>query len=143
MNRDCIGRKLLSALAFVAIGTFAWAGDPSPETKPSEKKAGPTFTISKETTYITAPLRKDGFPDYIAAINQLQSKGVTPENNVAVLLWKAAGPDKIDKRIREKFFLMLGISPLPEKGDYFVASSDFIERQRADKKTHARRVENI
>jgi hypothetical protein len=134
MNRDCIGRKLLPALAFVAVGTFVWAGDPSPGKKPPEKKAGPAFTLSKETTYITEPLRKDGYPDYIAALNQLQSKGVTPENNAAVMFWKAAGPNAISEKTRKRHFELLGIPPLLEKGDYFVTSSDFCERQKADKK---------
>ena len=49
------------------------------------------LVISKETTYITEPLRSDGTPDYVAALNQRLSKGVTPENNAAVLFWKAAG----------------------------------------------------
>ena len=46
--------------------------------------ADPTFpflSISKETTIITEPLRSDGTPDYVAAINARYSKGVTPENN--------------------------------------------------------------
>lgn len=111
------------------MGRRSVAGD-----KAVREEAGPTFTISKETTYITAPLRKDGFPDYIAALNQRFSKGVTPERNSAVLFWKAVGPKAIPEKTREKYFQMLGIPPLPEKGDYFVASSDFVERQRADKK---------
>ena len=47
-------------------------------------------------------------------------QGVTPENNAAVLFWKAMGPAVISKGYRERYFQMLGIPPLPEKGDYFV-----------------------
>ena len=36
---------------------------------PSQKRRVP-FTISKETTYITEPLREDGYVDYVAALNQ-------------------------------------------------------------------------
>ena len=85
---------------------------------------GPPVTISKETTFITEPLRPDGFPDYVGALNQHFSEGVTPENNSSVLFWKAVGPKMIDKKFRKKFFRMLGIPPLPEKGDYFVASDE-------------------
>jgi hypothetical protein len=92
---------------------------------------GAHVTISKETTYITEPLRKDGWPDYVAALNQQASKGVTPENNAAVLFWKAMGPAAIGSNCREKYFQMLGIPPLPEKGDYFVASDAHIDAQIA------------
>ena len=53
-------------------------------------------TISKETTYITEPLRPDGYPDYLAALNQLASKGVTPEDNAVVILVQAFGPKLVD-----------------------------------------------
>lgn len=88
-------------------------------------------TISKETTYITEPLRADGYPDYVAALNQHCSEGVTPENNSAVLFWRAIGPSEIAEQDREKYFQMLGIPPLPEKGDYFITSDTWVERQQA------------
>ncbi len=78
------------------------------------------ITISKETTYITAPLRKDGYVDYVAALNQRFRLGVTPENNAAVPFLKAMGPGKIDAKDRDEYCRMLGIPPLPEKGDYYV-----------------------
>src|SRR5262245_33592389 len=49
------------------------------------------FTISKETTYVTGPLDKDGYIDYAAALNERLGQGVTPENNANVLLWRAMG----------------------------------------------------
>jgi hypothetical protein len=87
-------------------------------------------TISRETTYITEPLRADGYPDYVAALNQRMSTGVTPENNAAALFWKAMGPAKIDSKDREKYFKMLGIPPLPEQGDYFVTLDEYSHRQK-------------
>jgi hypothetical protein len=82
--------------------------------------SGPLITISKETTYITEPLRPDGTVDYVAALNQHYGEGVTPENNAAVLFWQAAGPKAIPPELREAFFKKLGIAPLPEAGDYYV-----------------------
>ena len=120
-----------------------WAGDPpmaakSTATK-SDASAAPKarvlVTISKETTYITDPLRKDGYPDYVAALNQICSKGVTPENNAAVLFWQAVGPSSIDKKDREAYFKMLGIPPLPEKGDYLIDLDDYVKRQKAPAKS--------
>ena len=93
--------------------------------------------ISKETTYITEPLRSDGTPDYVAALNQRLSMGVTPENNAAVLFWKAAGPGPIRENRRVKYFQMLGVSQPAEKGDYFITSETWIERQKSKKRAGA------
>jgi len=98
-----------------------------PAERPS-KPGGTAITISKETTYIAGPLRKDGYVDYVAALNEHFGRGVTPENNAAVLLWRAAGPAEIPKPDRERFFKMLGIPPLPEQGDYFVPFDGYVKR---------------
>lgn len=90
-------------------------------------------TVSEETTYITEPLREDGSVDYVAALNRHFSQGVTPENNAAVLFWKAMGPEEILPGYRDKYFRMLGIPSLPEKGDYFVDLDVYIaQRQTAE-----------
>lgn len=86
------------------------------------------ITISKEATYITEPLRPDGYPDYLAALNQEASKGVTPENNAVVLLMQAFGPGVIEPRCRDRFFKLLGIDALLEEGEYFVNFVDFIQK---------------
>jgi hypothetical protein len=88
----------------------------------------PKYTISKETTYITEPLRKDGAVDYVAVLDQRFRQGVTPENNAAVVFWKAVGPQEIIPEYRDKYFQMLGIPLLPEKGDYFVDLDDYANR---------------
>ena len=102
----------------------------------------PLVAISKETTYITEPLRPDGYPDYLAALNQLANKDVTPENNAAVVLMQAFGPGLVNggssddflsseprpREYREQFYKMLGIAPLPDKGDYFVDYDDYIKK---------------
>src|SRR5881394_1999842 len=45
--------------------------------------AGARFEISKETTFVTEPVRADGTIDYVEAINAQLSKGATKENNSA------------------------------------------------------------
>ena len=97
---------------------------PKPEQQPPVKRRV-LVTISKETTYILGPLRPDGYPDYVAALNVYASKGVTPENNAAVLLWQAFGPKPIDEKARDRFFKKLGIPPLPETGDYFIPFHEY------------------
>jgi hypothetical protein len=94
-------------------------------------------TISKETTYITGPLRKDGYVNYVAALNERCKKGVTPENNAAVLVWQAMGPGKIKAEIRPRYFQMLEMQPPPEKGEYFIAFYQYLQRLREDKDPRA------
>ncbi|MCG2685504.1 MAG: type II secretion system protein GspG [Planctomycetales bacterium] len=106
-------------------------------------KFGPPVTISKETTYITEPLHPDGFPDYVGALNQRFSEGVTPENNSSVLFWKAVGPGEIDKEKREQYFRMLGIPPLPEKGDYFVTFDEHVKAHIDHQMDQAQPADNL
>ena len=113
--------------AAVMVGHDHIRAEPPPAAKNSgkclaqpRKKSRPAITISKETTCITAPLRNDGYVDYVGALNQRDSQGVTPEHNAAELFWKATGPGKIAANSRQKYFQLLGIPPLPEKGLYLV-----------------------
>src|SRR2546423_1468368 len=70
-----------------------------------------TFTISPETTYITEPLDAQGYPDYVTALNQRLSQGVTPENNANVLIWKALGPHPEGGTMPPEYFQWLGYEP--------------------------------
>ncbi len=103
------------------------------QSKPQQSWHWPKVVISKETTCFTEPLRSDGGVDYVAALNRKYSQGVTPENNAAVALWQAAGPKELKKQFRKRYFKMLGIAELPEKGDYFASYDDFPEYQEAKK----------
>src|SRR5690606_24755987 len=80
-------------------------------------------------------LRPDGYPDYIAAIDARSREGVTPENNAAVLLVESFGPAEVPERIRSEFFEALGVSVLPEHGEYFVSQekikSRWIDQQKS------------
>jgi hypothetical protein len=76
------------------------------------------FTISEETTVITAPLNADGTPDYIGALNAKFSQGVTPENN-GFVLWSELAPtnesygDSFPPKLREKILQLAGAKQLP------------------------------
>jgi hypothetical protein len=77
--------------------------------------------LGKETTYVTGPLDKHGYIDYEAALNERLGKGITPEKNANVLLWKALGPaPEGGKGMPPEFFKRLGIDEPPEGGDYFI-----------------------
>jgi len=85
-------------------------------------------TISKETTRIVKPLKEDGYPDYIAALNEQLGRGVTPENNIAVTVWEAVGPEDLSPGIKSSYFKHLGMDPLPTDGDYYRSFYQRIEK---------------
>jgi lysophospholipase L1-like esterase len=86
-----------------------------------------TFTIGKDTTVVMGPLDKDGRVDYVTALNDRLQKGVTPDNNAVVLIWKAFGPHPEGATMPPEFFQRLGIPAPPEKGDYFVDLFDYLK----------------
>ena len=77
-------------------------------------------TISPETTRITSPLKEDGYPDYVAALNSQFKKNTTPQNNMAVGIWEITGPVHLSPDFKPHFFLALGMDDLPIEGDYMV-----------------------
>jgi hypothetical protein len=94
----------------------------------SKPKPFVRVTISKETTYITEPLRDDGYPDYLRYLNEKMSAGVTPQNNAIIPLAKALGFSELKGETRTEYFKLLGIEPLPEKGNYFEPWSAYAAR---------------
>jgi hypothetical protein len=84
-----------------------------------EGKPRPKFTLGKDTTYVTGPLDAGGRIDYVYALNERLSRGVTPASNANVLLWKAIGPRPEGAAMPPDFFQWLGYEP-PEGGHYYV-----------------------
>ncbi len=115
---------LLTALLLLALGAVLGVAE-EPADKSAKSAPQIKVTIGKETTYITRPLRPDGYPDYIAALNEFCGGGIARESNAAVLLQRAFGPRFV---VRPEFFKALGIDVLPETGDYF-QDPDVIIRQ--------------
>jgi hypothetical protein len=87
----------------------------------ADDKPAPKFPVGRETTYVTGPLDKDGYIDYQAALNDRLGKGITPDQNANVLLWKALGPTPGgSNRMPAEYFKRLGIDEPPKSGDYFI-----------------------
>src|SRR5437667_181551 len=100
-----------------------------------DKKTKLRFTVGKETTYVTRPVDRDGYIDYVAALNGQLRSGVTPDNNAAVLLWKAMGPRPEKSNMPPEFFRWLGSPAPPEVGDYHLPLNRFLtDRLRLDQK---------
>ena len=83
---------------------------------------GGKLSISRQTTFFTAPILQDGRVDFLSAINQHSKLGITPEINFAVWFWQAVGPESIPMDSREWFFRELGIA-IPEGENFISAKS--------------------
>lgn len=90
--------------------------------------AGSTLQVVPTTTVVNGPMRSDGSLDFEAALHQQASAGVTPENNMAVLLANTLGPGEVPGELRERYYQYLGIPELPERGDYFVSQETFAQQ---------------
>lgn len=87
-----------------------------------------TFTIGKSTTYITSPLTATGHVDYVAALNARLSKGVTPETNANVALWRVIGPTPAGDKVPSGYFEKMGVTAPPAIGGYFVGQRAYADR---------------
>ncbi len=101
------GRSWIGGLVLLAGTAFGAGIVRSPESL--------GLQFGPETTYITAPLNVEGYPDYVAALNERLSAGISRDENFWVLMWPAIGNAE---RSREEFLRQveqrLGISISPE-----------------------------
>jgi hypothetical protein len=112
---------LLSAIAVLATTAAAQ----SPDSKPTPKLGPAKVTISKETTYLTVPLRPDGWIDFAAVINEKCGEGVAPENNAAIPFWRAVGPNAFSAKMRVEYIHQLKVD-LPPDGNYLKSSYEYL-----------------
>src|SRR5262245_43021727 len=108
----------------VTLALAAWPGIAGGDEGP--KRPPPRFTVSKETTYFVRPLDKDGYVDYVAAINEHLGRGVTPQTNANVLFWRTTGARSEGAFVPREIFKLLGISPPPKEGAYFTNLGVFL-----------------
>lgn len=88
-----------------------------------------------DTTRITEPRLDDGTIDYLTAIENRFSQGVTAENNSFPVMLHALGRKALPKtQPPDGITARLGMPPLPEKGDYFVSFADFSKMHLAASK---------
>lgn len=89
----------------------------------------PAFTLGRKTTRIMEPLLPDGRPDYVTALDQAMSKGVTPENNVLVGMLEVLGTGNamIPGKIHDEALKRLGINE--EKTASFQNLKEYLKTQ--------------
>src|SRR5947209_1598829 len=116
MRRRFSWARVLAILALVA-GAFAYAMLPGSS----------TFTVGTETTYVTGPLDKYGYVDYVTALNERLRNEIVPENNANVLIWQALGPLPEGGAMPAEYFQWLGIEAPPEHGEYLVSWQNYLK----------------
>jgi hypothetical protein len=89
----------------------------------------PSFTVAKETTYITGPLDKDGYIDYEAALNKRLGEGIAPENNANILLWRALGTRPQGHALLPEFFEWQKTLAPPAGEVYFVGLAQYAKEK--------------
>ncbi|HUE12624.1 MAG TPA: hypothetical protein VMR25_00545 [Planctomycetaceae bacterium] len=112
------------------IGNAAPADPPRAQQQPEKsREPRPRITVSEKTTRILQPLDAEGYVDYFAALNQMTSQGVTPENNAEVLFVRALGGSDLQPPARARFFKLLKIERLPERGEYLAEFAQFVKEK--------------
>jgi hypothetical protein len=132
---------LLVLMILVPAGWFAWLLTIRSARARQAMARGTLVTVAEDTTVITQPLRKDGYVNYLAALNNRAAEGVTPENNAAVPFWQAMGPSGIKPEMRSRYFQMLKMTPPPEKGDYYISFDEFLKKRRDAQDPHVLKLD--
>jgi hypothetical protein len=92
------------------VGIMVTLGGPAA----SGQEAKRPFTVSKDTTYYTEPVRADGTIDYAEAINARLAAGVTRENNAAIpLLGAMTDPGRVRHYNNVRAKLAMAALPAP------------------------------
>lgn len=91
----------------------------------------PAVSVAPETTFLESPLDENGDVDYLAAINEKLSVGVTPENNSMIPIVEAIGPTPEDQPLSDSFFEQFGIPVIPAEGEYFLEFRDWFDAREA------------
>ncbi len=88
------------------------------------------FMVSKETTGIVEPLKADGSPDYLGAMNAEHSKGVTVENNGFVVWVKVVGGKSLANPVMSrKILAMCGAVDADPGEQIFESYGDWYSRK--------------
>jgi RNA polymerase sigma factor (sigma-70 family) len=108
-------------------GAAPKAKSPGGTTRQAASKRG--FTVSKETTFLTGPLDKEGYIDYESALNDRLGKDIAPAKNANALLWSALGPRPDYAPVLPEYFQRLKIPAPPQRGAYFVGLARYAREQ--------------
>ena len=129
-------KKKFGCLALIFIGLGALLAIPllwlAFNFRPIASEGKPFADVSPETTWITEPLDENGDVDYLEALNLRQSKGITPENNAAVLYTRVFGPCSFDEQLFTQYLAKLGIDGSQVYDNPFVEFDDWLEKRNRE-----------
>jgi hypothetical protein len=117
---------MISVLSFACLSGQATGSDPP--TQPTGKPQ-PRITPSRTRTKAVSPLDDDGYVDYVAALNEVYSRHVTPENNAGLLLVRASRIEGLGPAERKRFFELLHCEPLPEEGVFLTDLEEYVQKR--------------
>lgn len=120
---------LVAAMTLALVPANLFAETPKPKTKP----AAPVIRVSKKTTYVLGPLRKDGTVDFAAALNARARKGVTPEKNAAVLIAQVVSRGELSPEFQKVLYEKLGIPKTVKPQQRLLSPWEFAERTAGKK----------
>lgn len=89
------------------------------------------MTVSSETTYITEPLDKHGFPNYRTYLNKRFGEDVAPSQNSAVPLWSIIDEQSLDPDFKRELIRELKADPFLQDRPLLVTEDVFVEQESA------------
>lgn len=117
-------RRLSLVASIVIAASFqhlvAFGQEPADKKPPRQR----LIRIAEETTRITEPLDNEGFVDYLQAINDRYSEGITPDNNFEVIVRQVMGTAEISQEFQARYFKVLGI-PVPQGPRFYLSYFDY------------------
>jgi hypothetical protein len=125
-----------SAMAIAAavwmLAAIHTARSDEPERPAKKDSPRPRLRLSREVTYFTEPLAKDGLIDYAAALNARYAKDLSAKNNAAIPLVSLLGRGYTEEDDFAKLCARLEIE-VPDKTEgQFVDMHKFVERVHSD-----------
>jgi hypothetical protein len=108
------------------LGSIYTARSDEPKQPVIEKSPRPRLRLSREVTYFTEPLAKDGLVDYAAAMNA-RYKDVTKENNAAAALVEMLGRGDEEAAEFASLCQRLGIAEVAQGSAPFRELDKFVE----------------
>jgi hypothetical protein len=82
--------------------------------------------VGPSTTWVTGPVRLDGYIDYFAASNEIRGDGIPPHEDAAIDLLRAVGPGHWDSELfANQWSILTARVPLADAGQYEVPETGF------------------
>lgn len=134
----CPRRRIAGAVGALTLGigclVFSMHEVVRAEDDADKKTKQDVIRNAKDTTVITGPVDAAGYVDYVQAVNERHSKGVTPENNFEVVVRSVLPPDEISEDMRDEYFSRIGMPTPKEDARFYTDYITFVLKGSTDRK---------